>query len=146
MYIDCVAVKGETTSFSGGLNIVNTTKVTKLMNSDFTPFPLSGVDEDGNAYSYSIIFRIMGAPTADAKVLVEHIITQSSDINKGGVINDSDNGNFIFTITAEDTDAIGIGNHPIQLILADEETLEPVYTLTTGGQRGEFSKVQIVQV
>lgn len=146
MYIDCTAVKGENTPFTCGINIVNTTKLTKLTNSDFSPFPLSGVDENGVPYAYSIIFRVLGAPTADAKVLVEHIITESTDIETEGQIHDSQNGEFTFVITKEDTDTLGLGKFPIQLILADRDTLERVYTLTLGGERDEFSKVQIVQV
>ena len=148
MYIDCTAVKGENTSFSCGINIVSdtTTKITKLNNSDFSPFPLSGVDENGDYYGYSIIFRILGAPTADAKVLVEHVITADTDIDTDGQITDSANGQFTFVISKEDTEVLGLGKFPIQICLVDEDTLENVYTLTLGGERDEFSKVQIVQV
>lgn len=146
MYIDCQAVKGENTLFTCGINIVNTTKLTSLTNADFSPFPLSGVDENGVSYAYSIIFRVLGAPTADAKVLVEHVITEDTDIETEGQIHDSQNGQFTFVITKEDTDTLGLGKFPLQLVLADRDTLEHVYTLTLGGERDEFSKVQIVQV
>ena len=59
---------------------------------------------------------------------------------------DPDNGEFTFTITKEDTDLIGLGNHPIRLVLLNAEDLQPEFTLTEGGQKGEFSKVQVVQV
>ena len=49
-------------------------------------------------------------------------------------------------ITKEDTDIIGLGNHPIRLVLVNADDLTPELTLTEGGLNGEFSKVQVVQV
>lgn len=130
MYIDAVVVLGETKGFSCSIQ-VNTNA------SNFVPLDLN---------NYAVQFRVMGAPTADAEVLVEHIITQNTDIETQGQINNPANGEFTFVITAEDTVKLGIGNHPIQLRLLNAEDLEPEYTLTEGGEKGEFSKLQIVQV
>ena len=132
MYIDCVVVKGEPyKSFSCSI------QVTENNGATFANFDLN---------NYSVLFQILGAPTADAKVLVEHLITQNTDLTVDGQINNPDNGEFTFTITKEDTDLIGLGNHPIRLVLLNAEDLQPEFTLTEGGEKGEFSKVQVVQV
>ena len=132
MYIDCVVVKGEHyKSFSCSI------QVTENNGATFTNFDLN---------NYSVLFQILGAPTADAKVLVEQLITQNTDLTVDGQINNPDNGEFTFTITKEDTDLIGLGHHPIRLALLNAEDLQPEFTLTEGGQKGEFSKVQVVQV
>ena len=93
-----------------------------------------------------MLFQILGAPTADAKVLVEHLITQNTDLFSEGQINNPEVGEFTFVITKEDADIIGLGNHPIRLVLVNEDDLTPELTLTEGGLNGEFSKVQVVQV
>lgn len=130
MYIDAVIVKGETKGFSCSIQALNEV----------------GSFEPLNLNDYSVQFRIMGAPTADAEVLVEHLITQNTDIETEGQIDDAENGSFTFVVTAEDTDIIGLGNHPIQLRLLDATDLTVEFTLTEGGQKGEFSKIQVVQV
>ena len=130
MYIDAVTVLGETKGFSCSIQVNNNANY-------FSPLDLNG---------YAVQFRVMGAPTADAEVLVEHIITQNTDIETEGQINNPENGEFTFVISAEDTVKLGIGNHPIQLRLLNADSLELEYTLTEGGEKGEFSKLQIVQV
>ncbi|MCM1324143.1 MAG: hypothetical protein NC218_08270 [Acetobacter sp.] len=95
---------------------------------------------------YAIRFRVLGSTTADAEVLVEHIITSSSDLELDGQILDSANGNFAFTITAEDTEVLGLGEYPIQIDLLDYDTLTYVDTITQGGKNGEFNKIFIIQV
>ena len=89
---------------------------------------------------------MLGAPTADAEVLVEHLITENSDMEVDGQIDNPTNGQFTFTINKDDTDVLGLGKFPIQIILVDAESLIPQFTLTEGGEKGEFSKIQIVQV
>lgn len=130
MYIDAVVIKGQGRSFSCSIEINKNASL-------FSPMDLS---------DYNIRFRVMGAPTADADVLVEHLITQVSDIDIDGKITDAENGQFTFTITAEDTDVLGIGNRPIMIEILNEDDNSVVYTLTEGNVYGEFSKVQIVQV
>lgn len=128
-FIDATIVMGRTKSFSGHIETQETAGA-------FSPLDLS---------SYSIRFRVLGAPTADAKVLVEHLITQNTELEVDGVIDNPTNGDFIFTITKDDTITLGLGNHPIEIMIVDAETLEEVFSLTEGGQRGEFNKIQIVQ-
>lgn len=146
MYIDAVVVKGEGKSFSVQINTVKDGATTNLTVNDFVPFPLSGYDDNGDAFAYSVIFRVLGAPTADAEVLVEHLITENSDMEVDGQIDNPTNGQFTFTINKDDTDTLGLGKFPIQIILVDAESLIPQFTLTEGGEKGEFSKIQIVQV
>lgn len=130
MYIDAVVVLGETKGFSCSIQVNSNARY-------FSPLDLNG---------YAVQFRVMGAPTADAEVLVEHIITQKTDIETEGQIDNPENGEFTFVISAEDTVKLGIGNHPIQLRLLDADSLELEYTLTEGGEKGEFSSIQVVQV
>ena len=132
MYIDCVVIKGED---SKGFSC--SSQVTDNNGATFAPLDLNG---------YSVLFQILGAPTADAKVLVEHLITQNTDLFSEGQINNPEVGEFTFVITKEDTDIIGLGNHPIRLVLVNADDLTPELTLTEGGLNGEFSKVQVVQV
>ena len=63
-YIDAVCVKGERKVFSCSIEVTDTGTV-------FNPLDLT---------DYNVRFRVLGSPTADAKVLVEHIITQVSDL------------------------------------------------------------------
>ncbi len=130
MYIDAAVVLGETKGFSCSIQVNSNANY-------FSPLDLNG---------YAVQFRVMGAPTADAEVLVEHVITQNTNIETEGQINNPENGEFTFVISAEDTVKLGIGNHPIQLRLLNADSLELEYTLTEGGEKGEFSKLQIVQV
>lgn len=130
MYIDAVVIKGQGRSFSCSIEINENASL-------FKPMDLS---------DYNIRFRVMGAPTADAEVLVEHLITQVSDVDIDGKITDAENGQFVFTITSEDTETLGIGNRPIMIEILNEEDSSVVYTLTEGNIYGEFSKIQIVQV
>lgn len=129
-YIDAVVVKGRGKTFSCHIEVNENADI-------FKPLDLS---------TYSIRFRVLGSPTADAKVLVEHLITQNTEETIDGVINDPVNGDFLFTITKEDTDIIGLGNHPIEIMIVDAESLEEIYALTEGGTKGEFNSIQVVQV
>lgn len=130
-FIDYIAVKGRTTSKTCHIDVTEDDGIT------FKPLDLN---------PYSVRFRILGSATADAKVLVEHLITQNSLESEDGVISDPSNGDFTITVTKEDTNIIGLGNHPIDIVLLDAETLEEVYALTEGGTKGEFNKIQVVQV
>lgn len=131
MFIDCVVIKGE------GKQHACTIKVKDETNTKFIPFDLS---------PYSVLFRVLGAPTANAKVLVEHEITPSSDIEVDGEITDPENGEFTFCITKEDTLTLGLGKFPIQIQVIDQETKELVHTITSGGKNGEFNVIHVVQV
>lgn len=118
------------------------------------PFTVSIEQRDENETSfeaydlsnYAIRFRILGAPTADAKVLVEHIITQNSDLETEGQITDAQNGQFTFVVSEEDQDKLELGVHPISIDILDATSLAKIFTLTEGGTRGEFNCIQIIEV
>ncbi|MCM1324154.1 MAG: hypothetical protein NC218_08325 [Acetobacter sp.] len=129
-FIDAVVIKGQTKQFTCSIQIRDEQNV------NFIPFDLS---------SYSIRFKVMGAPTADATVLVEHIITQATDLETVGQITNAQAGEFTFAITAEDTKALGLGKKPIMIDIIMNDTNELVFSLNEGGSNGEFNKVYIVQ-
>ena len=131
LFIDAVVVKGSTKSFTVSINQRNET------DTGFEPLDLS---------NYLVRFSILGAPTADSTVLIEHLITTNSDINTDGIINNPTNGEFTLTVTADDTNAIGLGKFPIKIELLDPESEEVEILLTEGGYGGEFNAIQIVQV
>lgn len=142
MFIDAVCIYGENKNFSVSINTVkpeddNTSAYVVHNGVKFIPFDLSNC---------SIKFQVMGSATADAEVLTEHLITQVSDIEVDGRITDATNGQFEFVVTAEDTIKLGLGQHPIKIELVDIDTLENRFTLTEGGELGEFNKIHIVQV
>lgn len=129
MFIDATVIKGQKT--------VKSCTIKKKSLTEFIPFDLT---------NYNLRFQVLGAPTADAKVLVEHIITQVSDPDVDGQITDAVNGKFEFVITAEDTETIGLGKKPIKIDFLDVDTNEFIDSLTFGGLNGEFNKIQVVQV
>lgn len=131
MYIDAVCIKGQDKTFTCSIQVKNETETT------FVPFDLN---------SYSIQFRVLGAPTSDAKVLLEHIITQNTEYNSYGQIDNPNDGEFTFGFTKEELDILGLGNHPIEINLLNADDLSFAFTLTEGGQKGEFSKIRVVQV
>ena len=130
MYLDAVVIYGQPRSFGVSIEINENASI-------FKPFDLS---------PYSIKFKVLGSSTADAEILVEHLITQNSDRNTDGIINDPTNGEFVFTITAEDTKTLGLGQHPIQIDIIDAASGILMHSLTEGAENGEFSKINIVQV
>lgn len=129
-YIDAVCVKGERKVFSCSIEVTDTGTV-------FNPLDLT---------DYNVRFRVLGSPTADAKVLVEHIITQVSDLESIGQITNAAAGEFAFTISAEETNQLGCGAFPISVELIGVDKVTNVHTLTEGSYSGEFSKIRIVQV
>lgn len=130
-FIDAVILKGQGRQFTSSIQIRDD------QNLDFVAFDLS---------PYVIRFRVMGSPAADSDVVVEHIISQISDIEDTGQITNAEAGEFTFSITAEETNLLGLGKKPIMIDILDGETNSLVYTLTEGGARGEFNKIFIVQV
>ena len=126
-----MVVKGQTKQFLCTIQCLDET------GQSFVPMDLS---------PYNIRVSILGSPTADAQVLVQHILNENTNIETEGQITDSDNGEFTFVITDEDTQVLGLGNFPIMLELLDYDTNELVYTITQGGLNGEFNKIQIIQV
>lgn len=132
MFIDAVIVKGSTKSFDVSVNVKADDESGEFVALDLDP--------------YAIQFRILGATTADAKVLVEHIITQNTDVNVDGQITMPEDGQFTFTINKDDTDKLGFGKFPIQINMLDADTLEHEFTLTEGGTTSEFNCIRIVQV
>lgn len=95
---------------------------------------------------FSVKFKVLGSPTADAKVLLEHIITQNTDLEVDGQITNAENGEFTFTITAEDTYKLGFGHFPIAIDLLDANSLEYIDTITQGKEGEEFNKIYIMEV
>ena len=132
LYIDAVVVKGTRRIFGCTVN----TKTQNEAKDEFAPLDLT---------PYSVRFRVLGSATADAKVLLEKIITQTTDGESIGIINDAENGQFEFVINIADTQLLGLGKFAIMIELLDANTLEPQITLTEGGYNGEFNKLQIVQ-
>ena len=132
LYIDAVVVKGTRRVFGCTVN----TKTQNEAKDEFAPLDLT---------PYSVRFRVLGSATADAKVLLEKIITQTTDEESIGIINDAENGQFEFVINIADTQLLGLGKFAIMIELLDANTLEPQITLTEGGYNGEFNKLQIVQ-
>ena len=132
LYIDAVVVKGTRRIFGCTVN----TKTQNEAKDEFAPLDLT---------PYSVRFRVLGSATADAKVLLEKIITQTTDEESIGVINNAENGQFEFVINIADTQLLGLGKFAIMIELLDANTLEPQITLTEGGYNGEFNKLQVVQ-
>ena len=131
LYIDAVIVKGSKRTFTVSIETLNEDGVT------FSPLDLN---------SYSVRFSVLGAATADAKVLLQKVITQNTSADDTGIIYDPNNGAFSFTVTAEDTNTLGLGKFPMMLELLNATTLDVEFTLTEGAYQGEFNKIQIVQV
>lgn len=130
-YIDATCIKGQKNIFSSTIEITEDNGVS------FVPFDLN---------AYSVRFRVLGAPTADAKTLIEKIITQNTDIEVIGQIDNPSNGSFTFTITKDDTDILGLGKFPIKLDLLDAASGSEIYSLTLGDERSEFNVIRVVQV
>ena len=133
LYMDAVVVKGTRRVFGCTVN----TKTQNEAKDEFAPLDLT---------PYSIRFRVLGSATADAKVLLEKIITQTTDEESIGIINDAENGQFEFVINIADTQLLGLGKFAIIIELLDANTLEPQSTLTESGPNGEFNTLPIVQV
>ena len=131
-FIDAVVVKGTKRTFSVSINQLKENSL-----KEFEPVDLN---------SYSVVFKVLGSSTADGEILLKKVITQNTDEDEVGVIDVPDNGQFKFTITAEDTQTLGLGKFPIMLQLVDPDSLEPLATLTEGGFGSEFNKLQIVQI
>lgn len=130
-YIDATCIKGQKNIFS------STIEITEDNGISFVPFDLN---------AYSVRFRVLGAPTADAKTLIEKIITQNTDIEVIGQIDNPSNGSFTFTITKDDTDILGLGKFPIKLDLLDAASGSEIYSLTLGDERSEFNAIRVVQI
>ena len=131
LYIDAVIVKGTGRTFAVSIETLNEDGVT------FSPFDLN---------DYSIRFTVLGSATADGEVLIQKVITQNTEANEEGLIDNPDNGGFSFTVTAEDTQKLGLGKFPIMIELLNAETLEREFVLTEGAYEGQFNKIQIVEV
>lgn len=131
LYIDAVIVKGSSRTFGVSINQKNEE------DTDFEPMDLS---------NYAIKFSVLGSPVADGKVLVEHVITTNTTDEEGGRINNPTNGEFTFTVTAVDTNNLGLGKFPIKIEILDGTSLEVEYVLTEGNENGEFNAIRIVEV
>lgn len=129
-YINATCIKGQNNPFTASIEINDNAE-------KFTPMDLN---------NYSIRMRILGAPTADAKVLIEKIITQNTDLEELGQINDPNNGTFTFVISKADTNLLGLGKFPIKLDILDAASLSEIYSLTIGDERNEFNSIRVVQV
>lgn len=131
MFIDAVVPLGEEKNFTVSIN--QRTEDEK----SFEPLDLS---------EYSIRFRVLGAPTANAKVLIEHIITQNTDEQDYGQIYDATGGEFSFGFTADETISLGLGEFAIEIVLLDATTGQYIDNLTEGNENAEFNKIRIVEV
>lgn len=131
LYIDAVVVKGTNHTFTVSIETLNDDGIT------FSPLDLN---------PYSVRFTVLGSATADGTILLQKVITQNTEEGEIGVIDNPDNGGFSFTVTADDTETLGLGNFPIMLELLNAETLEVEFVLTEGGHQAEFNKLSIVQV
>lgn len=131
-FIDAVVVKG-----AGNKRFTVSIEERDETETSFIPFDLS---------NYLIRFRVLGAPTADGKVLIEHTFDANSEIDKGGQITDGQNGQFTFTITEEDQEKLAVGKYPIDLSILTPEDNSAEIILTEGGERGEFNCIRVVQV
>ena len=129
-YINAVQVIGTSRPFTCTIQ-------TNENAANFNPFDLT---------EYSVRFRVLGAPTANAKVLVEHLIKGNTDIETVGQITNAAAGEFTFTLSAQETLDLGLGDFPISLELVDKSTEQLIYIITEGGRNGEFNKIRIVQV
>lgn len=129
-YINATCIKGQRNSFTVSIEINDNA-------SDFSPLDLN---------NYAICFQVLGSPTADAKVLIEKIITQNTDIEELGQIDDPNNGGFTFVISKADTNLLGLGKFPIKLDLLDATSLALIYSLTIGDENNEFNAIRVVQV
>lgn len=141
LYIDAVIVKGIGRILTCSIEQLKEeaeSNVNPDLDSDFEPIDLS---------PYIIRFRVLGSADGNGVVLLEKNISQETNPTEIGVIKTNENaGEFSIAITAEDTDLLGIGDHPISIEILDEETLETVYTLTEGGiAQGEFNHISIVR-
>nr|DAQ08468.1 MAG TPA: hypothetical protein [Caudoviricetes sp.] len=130
-FIDATCIKGQLNVFS------STIEVTEDNGNTFTPLDLN---------NFTVRLRVLGAPTADAKVLIEKMITQNSDIETLGQIDNPNNGSFTFTITKDDTNKLGFGKFPVKLDLLDAASGSEVYSLTLGDEHSEFNAIRVVQV
>lgn len=131
-YIDAVIIKG-----AG-----NKAFTVSIEQKDEASTSFEGMDLS----DYSIRFRVLGAPTADAKVLVEHIITQNTNLETIGRITDATNGQFTFVINSDDQDILELGVHPITIEILDAASEQYLWTLTEGNTRQEFNAITLVQV
>lgn len=129
-YIDATCIKGQRNPFTVSIEINDNA-------SDFSPLDLN---------NYAIRLQVLGSPTADAKVLIEKIITQNTDIEELGQIDDPNNGGFTFVISKADTNLLGLGKFPIKLDLLDATSLALIYSLTIGDENNEFNAIRVVQV
>lgn len=129
-YIDATCIKGQKNPFTASIELNDNAE-------EFTPMDLN---------NYSIRLRILGAPTADAKVLIEKIITQNTDIEELGQIDDPNNGCFTFVINQQDTNKLGLGKFPVKLDILDAASLSLVYSLNLGDENNEMNAIRIVQV
>lgn len=131
MYIDAKVIKGTTRVFTASIQTKNST------GQGFSPMDLT---------LGAIRFRVLGSATADARILLEKVITMNSDRETIGQIVDAVNGRFDFTITEEDTNTLGLGKFAITLELLNAEDLSYVDSITQGGKNGEFNKLYVIQV
>lgn len=137
LYMDAVVVYGTGRIFSVSIK-QPTEETANLTNPTFEALDLS---------PYKIKFTALGSATGDGTVLLEKVITQTTDESTIGEIKNPENGEFTFVITPDDTVTLGLGDHPIMLQLLDITTDNVIHTLTEGGiNQSEFNKIQIVRV
>ena len=99
-----------------------------------------------NLTGYKVRFRVLGSARGNGTILLEKIITADTSGLITGTIAEPESGEFTFTVTAADTNMLGLGEFPICLQILDEDD-NVIFTLTEGGNnQGEFNKLSIVRV
>lgn len=139
LYIDAVVVYGTKRIFS--------VKINQAIDPENPPEDPTAEWDTLDLSDYNIRFRVLGSAEGDGVILVEKLITQVSDEDEVGIIEEPTTGEFTFVITAEETELLGIGSRPITLELLDVQSGEVMHVLTEGGvANAEFNKITVVRV
>lgn len=137
LYIDAVVVLGIGRNFTISINTRIDDSEQLTIGNNFAPMNLTG---------YKIRFKVLGSARGDGTVLLEKIVTEDSNSETVGVIEEPESGEFSLIISSDDTNLLGLGEFPICLQILDEND-DVIYTLTEGGiAQGEFNKITIVRV
>lgn len=137
LYIDAVVVLGIGRNFTISINTRIDDYEQLTIGNNFAPMNLTG---------YKIRFRVLGSARGNGTILLEKIITEDSNFETIGIIEEPESGEFLLVISSDDTNSLGLGEFPICLQILDEND-NVIYTLTEGGiAQGEFNKITIVRV
>ena len=139
LYIDAVVVYGTKRIFS--------VKINQTIDPENPPEDPTAKWDTLDLSDYNVRFRVLGSAEGNGVILIEKVITQTSDDDEVGIIEEPTTGEFTFVITAEETEILGIGSRPITLELLDVQSGEVMHVLTEGGvANAEFNKITVVRV